>query len=300
MFPLGWPYPPEQTNGFWGVPTATIDWCEENYVVSDYFAEALNTTTNSVFFALAGMSIYNSWRHRLDLRWLWLSVGFLLVGIGLWWFHMTLRYEYQMLDELPMIYALCIPAWLVFSEFKLHSQLVKIGGLIFMAANFLTVIYMWVYTNPTLHQTLFGLLNAAIIYKLFLLTSQHVKDRKARQQLMFTMSLGVGLFVFGYILWNLDIHLCPTWRHLRREIGMPYGFLLEGHGWWHVFTGLGVYFYLVYEMYLRLLLQGTAQYYLFHYTWGLPFVTLVDKPGLDNWENVRKLARADADFKKNQ
>ena len=25
--------------GFWGRPTSTLDWCEANYVVSDYIAE---------------------------------------------------------------------------------------------------------------------------------------------------------------------------------------------------------------------------------------------------------------------
>ena len=25
--------------GFWGSPTSTLDWCEANYVVSDYIAE---------------------------------------------------------------------------------------------------------------------------------------------------------------------------------------------------------------------------------------------------------------------
>lgn len=30
---------PPINNGFWGEPTATIDWCEENYVYSYYIAE---------------------------------------------------------------------------------------------------------------------------------------------------------------------------------------------------------------------------------------------------------------------
>jgi len=25
--------------GYWGTPTSTLDWCEENYVVSYYIAE---------------------------------------------------------------------------------------------------------------------------------------------------------------------------------------------------------------------------------------------------------------------
>ncbi|EHK96863.1 putative Alkaline ceramidase 3 [Glarea lozoyensis 74030] len=37
----------------------------------------------------------------------------------------------------------------------------------------------------------------------------------------------------------------------RRKIGLPWGILLEGHGWWHLMTGFGSYFYLVWGIWLR-------------------------------------------------
>jgi len=37
---------PVSTVGWWGHPTASIDWCEENYVVSYYIAEFWNTISN--------------------------------------------------------------------------------------------------------------------------------------------------------------------------------------------------------------------------------------------------------------
>ena len=45
-------------------------------------------------------------------------------------------------------------------------------------------------------------------------------------------------FVIGYGLWQLDFRTCRILRNLRHEIGLPYGVLLEFHGWWHVLTGL--------------------------------------------------------------
>lgn len=300
MLPFAWPYPPEQSNGYWGVPTATIDWCEENYVILDFMAEAINTTTNLVFFLLLGIAIYNTIKQKMDQRFVWMAMGFLLVGIGSWWFHMTLRYEYQLLDELPMIYATCIPFWSVFSEFKTQRQLARIGGAVFMGANLLLLIYMYVYKNPTLHQVAYGLLNAAIILKLISLTNQHVSDKKTRKQMHLTMFWGAATFLFGYVLWNLDIHLCSSWRHLRRWMGQPYGYLFEGHGWWHVFTGIGVYFYLVYEQYLRIWLQNKQQYYQFKTFLGLPMVVLIDKPGLELRQKNDELAKRDAQFLKSQ
>lgn len=295
MLPFAIPYPPEQKDGYWGVPTSTIDWCEENYVVSTFVAEALNTVTNSIFMALAVFAIFHAYHNKLEPRFLFTAFGFLLVGIGSWLFHMTLRYQYQLLDELPMIYATCIPFWSVFSEFKTRQQSVMIAIGIFSAANLLTLIYLY-FKDPTIHQVSYALLNAGIIFQSHFLTRKHVHDAAARAQLYKTMLLGVVIFLLGYLLWNLDIHFCSYVRGKRREWGMPYGFVLEGHGWWHIFTGTGVYFYLVYLQYLRCFLQKTEQFFAFKFVWGLPIVYCIDKPGLERFRANKRLAENDATY----
>ncbi|KAK6200903.1 ceramidase [Scheffersomyces amazonensis] len=293
MLPFAIPYPPEQAIGFWGVPTSTIDWCEENYVVSDYIAEALNTVTNSIFIALATFAIYHAYRNHLEPRFLFTGFGFLLVGIGSWLFHMTLMYHFQLLDELPMIYATCIPFWSVFSEFKTKTQSILVAIGIFSAANLLTVIYLH-FRDPTIHQAAYALLNAGIILKSLSLTSKHVHDKVAKVQLYRTMTIGICIFLLGYFLWNLDIHFCTFVRGKRRDWGIPYGFVLEGHGWWHIFTGTGVYYYLVYQEYLRCFLQGTDEFFTFKWVWGLPVVFCTDSHGLKRFKAIRALAEIDA------
>lgn len=279
MLPFAIPYPPELANGYWGIPTSTIDWCEENYVVSSYIAETLNTVTNAGFIALATFAIFSAWRNKLETRFVLTAAGFMLVGIGSWLFHMTLRYEYQLLDELPMIYATCIPFWSIFSEFRSVKGSIFVGLGIFTAANLLTYIYLLV-KDPTLHQVSYAILNAAIIFRSASLAKEHVSDKVAMKQMHRTMFLGVLIFGLGYLLWNLDIHLCSHARSKRREWGMPYGFVLEGHAWWHLFTGTGVYFYLVYIEYLRCWLTGTEKFYLFEWSYSLPVVVLRDEKGL--------------------
>ncbi|CAI5759569.1 unnamed protein product [Candida verbasci] len=298
MWPFYIPYPPEQKDGFWGVPTSTIDWCEENYVVSPFIAEALNTTTNSVFIALALFAIYHAYLNKLETRFIFTAFGFLLVGIGSWLFHMTLRYHFQLLDELPMIYATCIPFWSLFSEFKSKHQSALIGLGIFMSANLLTVIYLY-FRDPTIHQVSYAILNGLIILKSIKLNLKYVHDEKARTQLNKTAIFGVGIFLFGYFLWNLDIHLCDLLRSTRHYVGMPFGFLTEFHGWWHILTGTGVYYSLVYEEYLRCFLTGTEQYYEFSWIWGLPVVYCIDKPGLERARAIKKLKLEDDKFIKN-
>lgn len=299
MLPFAIPYPPEQELGFWGIPTSTIDWCEENYVVSTYIAEALNTITNAIFIGIAGFAIYHAYHNRLEPRFIFTAFGFLLVGVGSWLFHMTLKYQFQLLDELPMIYATCIPFWSVFSEFKTPKQSLLVGLGIFSAANTLTVIYLYV-KDPTLHQAAYGILNAAIIFKSVALAGKYVKAEAAKTNLRNTMISGIAIFALGYLLWNLDIHLCSMVRAKRRDWGIPYGFILEGHGWWHISTGTGVYYYLVYIEYLRCFTSGTQDFYTFKWMYGLPVVCLVDEPGLLRHRNVEALKKADeAELKKN-
>lgn len=49
------------------------------------------------------------------------------------------------------------------------------------------------------------------------------------------------IFVSGFGIWNIDNAICPTLTSWKRTLGMPWSFVLELHGWWHIFTGAGAY-----------------------------------------------------------
>lgn len=273
MLPGGIEYPPQVKNGFWGPITATIDWCEENYVVSQYIAEYVNTLTNAAFIALAFFALRNAAKNKLELRFVLSALGFSVVGIGSWLFHMTLRYEFQLLDELPMIYGTCIPCWNVFQTNASKSYSRKLAVGIASGALLLTAVYLH-FKNPTIHQAAYGLLNALIIIQSYRLTRTYVKDPAVLKDFDYMLVSGLCQFLFGYFLWNLDIHFCDFWRSLRHTVGLPYGLILEGHGWWHLFTGSGVYFYLQYLEYLRNYILGQEQDY--KLSWRLNVLPVVE------------------------
>jgi len=274
-------YPAQPASGFWGSPSSTIDWCEENYVVTHYIAEAINTVTNAAFVYLAFYALRNCFRNKLEQRFILSSCGFMLVGIGSWLFHMTLKYEFQLLDELPMIYATCVPLWSTFSWGRSKNTEKLIGSTIFLGALLLTAIYLRL-KNPAIHQTAYGALNVLIILKSVSQSYVYVKDQQALKSLNKTLYIGVSEFLFGWLLWNLDIHFCDLWISLRRSVGMPLGFLIEGHGWWHLFTGFGVYSYLQYLEYLRVFQLGDEQSYEYVFKWGFfPITQLRTSKKLD-------------------
>uniref|UniRef100_A0A8C2JUD2 Alkaline ceramidase n=1 Tax=Cyprinus carpio TaxID=7962 RepID=A0A8C2JUD2_CYPCA len=100
--------PAADRTGYWGTPTSTLDWCEENYVVSYYIAEFWNTVSNLIMILPPIYGAIQTYKDGLEVRYVWSFLGIAAVGIGSWSFHMTLQYEMQLLDELPMIYSCCI------------------------------------------------------------------------------------------------------------------------------------------------------------------------------------------------
>lgn len=281
---FSWEYP-DEGDGFWGPVTSTLDWCEENYVVSHYVAEWSNTFTNTIFVMSALYTIYCVRRNKFEVRFLLIGLTYCLVGVGSWLFHMTLQYRFQLLDELPMIYAMCVPCWSliteifvsVFSDSDMSSasgsgsgspQLSQfkqacIAALILATTSTVTVVYLIV-KNAAIHQAFFGCLIVVVAFSSAYLVVNFVRDPVQKKNLYHSMTMGATFFMSGYAFWLMDIHMCALWRYIRRQyLLLPLGLLLELHGWWHVLTGLGIYYYIVYLEYLRLITTGNLDQYTF-------------------------------------
>ena len=98
--------------GFWGPVTSTVDWCEVNYEHSRYVCEFFNTVS-SVAMLLTGALGLRFHRRCLEPRFRLAFLLLCLVGIGSIAFHATLRFEFQMLDELPMLYVALVLVYIL-------------------------------------------------------------------------------------------------------------------------------------------------------------------------------------------
>lgn len=58
------------------------------------------------------------------------------------------------------------------------------------------------------------------------------RDEQILRDMWLMIALGLTIFLGGFIIWTLDNEYCSTIRRWRRDIGLPWGILLEGHGWW--------------------------------------------------------------------
>lgn len=99
--------------GVWGEPTATIDWCERNYEVTQYIAEFWNSISN-LFFIIPPLAVcIKLWHRNVERVYLLSLVYMAFTGIGSFAFHATLRYEMQLWDELGMVRSQILLAYVI-------------------------------------------------------------------------------------------------------------------------------------------------------------------------------------------
>ncbi|KAI9480486.1 MAG: alkaline dihydroceramidase [Benjaminiella poitrasii] len=238
-----------QIENFWGEVTSTIDWCEENYTVSPYLAEFFNTTTNLgfVFFSLFG--VYNILKNESSKTFILAYIGVIFVGFGSWCFHMTLQYKMQLLDELPMIYVASLVMWLTYLADPNTKNRFAVPLVLSIYSAVVTYSYL-IINNPIFHQVSYAILVIGIVVRATYLFQQLPQqddinryEKPRMQMLLWLSALG---FIIAFILWNIDNQFCSNLRHWRSTVPVMIGSVSELHGWWHIGTALGVYYFIVY------------------------------------------------------
>ncbi|XP_072180405.1 alkaline ceramidase 3-like [Diadema setosum] len=253
------PPSPEDGEGFWGAPTSTLDWCEENYVSSYYVAEYWNTVTNVLMILLPVISTVIMWRDKVvESRFLWANLSLFIVGVGSWCFHMTLLYGMQLLDELPMIWG---SVAFVYCAYESHAERGAFNAKLFLFlltyCTLTTVIYLTV-INPLFHQVAYGILVFTLVGRGIYLF------RNCSKQLdRFLYFYCTALYAFAFFLWNVDNNFCPSVRAARKALPSPLNAVTQLHGWWHILAGLSTHCQIILTCNIRasvLQLKSNIQY----------------------------------------
>lgn len=167
----------------------------------------------------------------------------------------------QLLDELSMIYTTCVMFYAIFSHGQSQRTRMLVASFAIAIAVFVTGYYLYI-KDPVFHQNAFALLTTIVLLRSIYgmeeslrpsrkaklrrapasTTSEAERDRREwrDRQILNTMWLkmipiGLGSVGLGFLIWNLDTAFCSHLRSWRRHVGLPWGILLEGHGWWCVF-----------------------------------------------------------------
>jgi dihydroceramidase len=168
----------------------------------------------------------------------------------------------QLLDELSMIYMTCTAFYAMYSFNQTRTVRLLVFVFIVSVAGFITGYYYYL-KDPAFHQNMFALLAAAVIFKIMYemeillrpswrakspkleknctttasvnekeLARIYKRDAKILEQMWLIAACGIVSVLFGFLIWSLDNIYCNDLRRWRRQLGLPWGMLLEGHGWW--------------------------------------------------------------------
>ncbi|KAF7663044.1 hypothetical protein LDENG_00219960 [Lucifuga dentata] len=231
--------------GYWGRPTSTLDWCEENYTISFYIAEFWNTVSNLIMIIPPLCGAIHTLLRGLEFRYICSFLGLAAVGVGSWCFHMTLLYEMQLLDELPMIYSTCVFVYCLcecFKQEKTSSYFLILVLLIFSVT--VTVVYLQ-WKEPVFHQVMYGVLVACLVIRSIYIVTWVYPWLRA------LCYISIVIFMLGFLLWNIDNIFCDSLRATRQMLPPGVGVLTQFHAWWHIFTGLGSYLHILLSLQIR-------------------------------------------------
>nr|XP_056723562.1 alkaline ceramidase 1 [Euleptes europaea] len=218
--------------------SAEVDWCEENFVHSEYIAEYYNTISNLVFFIATPFMLllnidYMKYR-PIPVRCLTGLV--FLIGISSIYFHMTLSYAGQLLDELSILWTmgLCYACWFpmiyVPAFIKNREQFTWIVGIVTVMSTLMS------FVRPELNAYV---LNTVALHILYVIIQEVRKSTDPRMQ-----RLGITVVIWWVVAiscWITDKFFCEFCRKIN------FCYL---HSLWHIFINMALMYLSTFIIYL--------------------------------------------------
>ncbi|XP_028672490.2 alkaline ceramidase 1 [Erpetoichthys calabaricus] len=202
--------------------SSEVDWCEDNFQFSEEVAEFYNTVSSASFFIFAPIMMYllhpyaKERTHAVHLVWLMMMI----VGVFSAYYHMTLSYMGQLLDELSILWVLAIGYTLWFPRHRFPffiKDRCTFAGLVFFTATLSTV---FSFAKPTVNAYA---LNSITLHILYVLCQEMKSCTDPQiQRLAFTT---VAWWALAISCWLSDRLLCGFWRRIN------FCYL---HSFWHI------------------------------------------------------------------
>lgn len=248
-------YSPEELvakNPYGGV-TSLLDWCEPNlFWPVPFIAEFWNATTNIAVVTVGLFGAYRSYKSNLDFRYILPYLALSLVGVGSFMFHGTLLFEYQLLDEVPMLIGDATFLYLVSPKEWRSTPLRHAATLLALTSYVGIVTAVYLHTGSAVFFESSFAVGALVIYLRCLNWFKVKRAESVKAQARRLLLIGSVPFLTGFILWNVENVLCNQLRDLRKAIPFALTPLTEFHALWHLGTGLGAYAFGIFCTYITL------------------------------------------------
>ncbi|XP_055514305.1 alkaline ceramidase 1 isoform X1 [Leucoraja erinacea] len=224
--------------------SSQVDWCEDNFQYSENVAEFYNMASNVSFFISVPIMMY-LWHPYAQKRnkavyLLWVMV--MLVGSFSAYYHMTLSYFGQLLDELSILWVLAFAYMLWFPKRHLPKPIKnrKVFSLVVCLVALISTVLSFL--KPVVNAYA---LNSIALHILYQITLE--LKRCTDQRIIHLAFATVAWWLIAISCWLSDRLLCAFWRQIN------FYYL---HSFWHVLINMAAihgitlfaYFDAVYEI----------------------------------------------------
>ncbi|XP_031164340.2 alkaline ceramidase 1 isoform X1 [Sander lucioperca] len=215
-------YSSEKMAGVFSYESSEIDWCEDNYKYSEHVVEYFNTMSSFFFFIISPIMLYllhpYAKERNLAIHMVWTMMIF--VGLFSAYFHMTLSFVGQMLDELSILWVLAL-GYAVWFPRRLFPSFIKERSTFSSLVLVVTVITtVSSFVKPTANAYVLNCFGLHMLYVLAV-EMRCCTDRKALR----LAKVSVALWVLAISCWISDRFGCSFWQRLN------FCYL---HGIWHI------------------------------------------------------------------
>jgi len=167
-----------------------------------------------------------------------MSWALVVLGINSFIFHATLNQFTQFCDELAMLVLGSALLHGIFTINRSPAVTKAITSAILAVATTAAAVYLKT-ANILHHVVVFNSMMLLVGAQTMVLIFDGSRSGTEKKRLMGLFGKAVACLVLAYTLWQIDLEKCLPLRALRDKIGLPWSWLLELHGWWHVLTALG-------------------------------------------------------------
>jgi dihydroceramidase len=165
------------------------------------------------------------------------NLALFFVGVTSFVFHLTLKYETQMCDDLSMFWVCAAIIYELYTFDRSPSVRATFGIVLTAVLGYISAVHYQL-NQLWLHNWTFIALVTAIWPRVLYLIGRKLKGLERRNTHK-TFRFGGISFLLGFVLWLIDGAACKWLRESRATIGFPWEFVLELHGWWHILTSIG-------------------------------------------------------------
>ncbi|KAJ8278941.1 hypothetical protein COCON_G00060070 [Conger conger] len=191
-------------SGVFAYESSEVDWCEDNYKHSENVVEYFNTMSSFVFFVVSPIMLYLFHPYARERNLAVHLVWFMMIFVGLFsvYFHMTLSYVGQLLDEISILWVLAIGYALWFPRRHFPFFVKDRSSFSRMVLVITVVTTLSSFIKPTANAYALNCFAIHILYSLGL-QMRSCTDRRAVR----VAQVSVGLWVLAIACWVSDRHI---------------------------------------------------------------------------------------------